>query len=243
MRRPLVARTLLSLAFALLVAAALAPGCSVLGVEPASPTTVFASDWAERKDRRWVGERHWANRLQDWRLVDGGVECLEARPRFGLRTLHLLTYWLGAEGEGSFRSVVRIEAPSGDRAGSAAGFLFGAGGEHVDHRISAQVHGTPAEDGGFLALVDGSGRARVLGFETPIPGGGGQWTARTNHDLAALDAPDGVVLRGEGFPGGRPGPVELELVGARFDGRRTLTLSVRDEDGIVLSTAEWVDPP
>ncbi|MEM6569271.1 MAG: alkaline phosphatase D family protein [Planctomycetota bacterium] len=243
MRRSLVARTLLPVAAVALTGALVVPGCTILGVEPGAPRAVFAADWADRKDRRWIGERHWANRLQDWRLVDGGVECLEARPRFGVRTLHLLTHWLNPGGEGSFRSVVKIEAASGDRDGSAAGFLFGAGGDDVDFRISSQVHGTPAEDGGFLALVDGAGRATILDFETPVPGSGGQWAARTNHDLAAFTVPDGIVQKGEGFPGGRPAPVELELVGARFDGRRTLTLSVRDEDGIVLSTAEWLDPP
>ena len=98
-------------------------GCGPLALEPAARHSIFESDWHRLGDRTWIGERHWANRLQDWRVVNGGVECVEARPAFGMRTLHMLTHRLEEAGEGSFRMTVNVDAPAGDRAESAAGFL------------------------------------------------------------------------------------------------------------------------
>ncbi|MEM6671995.1 MAG: hypothetical protein AAF726_04075 [Planctomycetota bacterium] len=229
---------------ALVACAALLSACSVLRVEAPDQEDAFESDWFELADRVWIGERYWANRLQDWRLVDGGVECVEARPRFGVRTLHLLTHRIDPGQEGSFRATVRVAAGPGDRGGSAAGFLVGAGGTDVNPLLSAQVHGAPAEDGGFLALVDGDGRATFCDFEQPVGDAGGPWTLRTNHELDAFVRPVGVAREGDGFGETDPRDVDLELVGARFDGRHTLTLVVRDAaDRTVLSTAVWDDAP
>lgn len=217
--------------------------CQLLAVEAPPQANAYRSDWSEHPDRVWIGRDHWANRLQDWRLESGGAVCVEARPRFGLRTLHLLTHWLDADGEGSFRARVRIGADAGDRAGSAAGFLFGAGGDAVDHRLTSQVHGSPAEDGGYLLLVDGEGRLSVLDFEQPVDGGG-LWSMKTNHGLEALAAVEGVRYQGEGFGAAGPRPIELDVTGAWYDGRRTVTASVRDASSeAVLSTATWGDVP
>lgn len=217
--------------------------CQLLAVEAPPQANAYRSDWSEHPDRVWIGRDHWANRLQDWRLESGGAVCVEARPRFGLRTLHLLTHWLDADGEGSFRAKVRIGADAGDRAGSAAGFLLGAGGDAVDHRLTSQVHGSPAEDGGYLLLVDGEGRLSVHDFEQPVDGGG-LWSMKTNHGLEALAAVEGVRYQGDGFGAGGPRPIELDVTGAWFDGRRTVTASVRDASSeVVLSTATWGDVP
>jgi alkaline phosphatase D len=217
--------------------------CQVIGVEAPPERNTFQSDWAEHPDRVWIGRDHWANRLQDWQLESGGAVCLEARPRFGIRTLHLLTHWLEARSEGSFRATVRISADPGDRAQSAAGFLLGAGSADVDHRLTSQVHGSPAEDGGFLLLVNGDGGLSVIDFEQSVDGGG-LWSMKTNHGLSALAAVEGVRYEGEGFAGGGPRPVELEVTGASFDGRRTVTAAVRETaTGAVLSIATWDNAP
>lgn len=225
-----------------------ASGCRLLGVEAPARRTSFQSAWGATPDRVWIGESMWANRLQDWRVRAGALECVEARPRFGMRTLHLLTNRLvGGESqrnEGSFRTRVAIEAPTGDRAGSAAGFLIGAGGDHVDYRLTSQVHGTPAPDGGLLAVVDGTGRARLLSFEDALEGQRNQWAMRANTELDGYRSVPGETLAGDGFDGGEPRAVVLELTGAVFDGRRTLGLVVRDaESKAVLSTAETKEPP
>ena len=225
---------------------ALVAGCQVLSIEAPPARNVFHSDWAGVTDRVWVGPGHWANRLQDWRVEDGGLVCVEARPRFGFRTLHLLTHWLEPAEEGSFRSTVRIDAAEGaggDRAGSAAGLLMGAGGAHVDHRLTSQVHGSPAEDGGHLLLVGADGRLVALDFERPVDGGG-LWSMKTDHALGDLRPAEGARVLGEGFGAGGPRPVELEVIGATFDGNRTVTAAVRDVgSGAVLSTATWDPAP
>ncbi len=233
----------LRVAFAVLTV--VSTGCGPLALEPEARSSIFESDWHRLEDRTWIGERHWANRLQDWRVTNGGVECVEARPRFGMRTLHLLTHRLVDEGEGSFRMRVRVDAADGPRGGSAAGFLFGAGGEHVDYRLTSQVHGTSAEDGGFLALVDGAGQVLFADFETAIESGGNQWAMRSNRELSDFVQPtEGVTRTGAGFGDLGARPLTLELVGASYDGRRTLTLAAHDAGtGELLSRAYWEEPP
>jgi len=224
---------------------ALSAACGPLALESPIPEVAFESEWAERPDRTWIGARYWANRLQDWRLRGDEAQCVEGRLQSGVRTLHVLTHHLrgGPDREGSFRAAVTIDAPAGDRAGSAAGLLVGAGGPHVDYRLSAHVAGAPAEDGGLLAIVDGDGRARLLDFEAPLDGGAGGWTIRPTRDLDALRAL-AADDAGPGFGGAGPRPVRLTLVGACYDGRRTLTLTVADAaSGDVLSTAQLEDAP
>lgn len=222
----------------------LSASCGPLALESPIPEIGFESDWAAHPDRTWIGEQYWANRLQDWRLRGDEAQCVEGRPRNGVRTLHLLTHFLeGGDRDGSFRAAVTIDAAAGDRAGSAAGLLVGAGGPHVDHRLSAHVAGAPAEDGGVLAVVDGDGRGRILDFEAPLEGGSGGWTIRQAGDLDALTTL-AIDEAGPGFGGAGPRPVRLTLVGARYDGRRTLTLTVADAaNGDVLSTVQLEAAP
>ncbi|MEC8493695.1 MAG: hypothetical protein VXZ39_02160, partial [Planctomycetota bacterium] len=181
----------------------------------------------------------WANRLQDWRLEDGGLQCVESRPRFGMRTLHLLTRRLDDGDEGSFRTRVVVDAAAGDRTGSAAGFLLGAGGAHVDPRLTSQVHGAPAKDGGFLVLLDADGRVTLRTFEEPVSGAGrNQWAMTAEREVKDFARLEGAIEDGAGFGEGGPCPVDLELVGACYDGRRTLTATARDAaTGAVLSAA------
>ena len=220
--------------------------CGPLALEPAAQPSTFESDWHLLSDRTWIGERHWANRLQDWRVTGGSVECVEARPAFGMRTLHVLTHRLDETGEGSFKMTVRVEAADGDRDGSAAGFLVGAGGRHVDYSVTSQVHGTSAEDGGFLALLGSDGRVAFADFEQPVEGGGQSgWVMDSHRSLD--DFPrlaEGVTHAGDGFDAAGPAPVILELVGASFDSRRTLAFTARSaETGAVLSSAYWEAVP
>src|SRR3954447_16078466 len=56
----------------------------------------FASDWSNWPDMNWVGPEFWGNRLQDWRIHGGKLECLVKGRN---RTLHSLTTQLGAAAE------------------------------------------------------------------------------------------------------------------------------------------------
>lgn len=130
------------------------------GATPPASAGEFESRWEGDLERVWVGPDYWANRLQDWRLAQGRVECLEASPQRPMRTLHLLTG--AATGDiGELVATVRIGAlhASGKRSADTwAGLLLGAGGASVDHRLTAQVHQRGGADGGILVAVDGAGK-------------------------------------------------------------------------------------
>lgn len=85
----------------------------------------FASTWQEWPDMNWVGPEYWGNRLQDWRIRDGKLECVV---RGNNRTLHCLTTQLTTRPD-SFESKVTINIANnhGDKFGeSYAGFRLGA---------------------------------------------------------------------------------------------------------------------
>ena len=120
----------------------------------------FVAQWPGGLERPWIGADFWANRLTDWRLRDGRVECLESSAGRPLRTLQLLTAALGAE-PGELVMSVRMGALQSSKYRSAdtwAGFLVGAGGVGIDYRTTALVHQRSGEDGGILIAVDGTGK-------------------------------------------------------------------------------------
>ncbi|GGA71608.1 hypothetical protein GCM10011369_11730 [Neiella marina] len=47
--------------------------------------------WRQRHNRVWLGGEYWANPMEDWRLIDGGAECID---NGGNRSVHLLTHQL-----------------------------------------------------------------------------------------------------------------------------------------------------
>lgn len=139
-------------------------------------------------DRVWIGNRTFANRLADWRLRDGRIECVEADPGAPVRTLALLDRWADGVGPAVELSVRTgpIDADGFEARPEAwTGFLIGAGGEHVDPRLSALVHLRPAEDGGLLGVLTGDGRLAFRDFSRPATGGG-LWSLRGPLDLATL---------------------------------------------------------
>lgn len=94
----------------------------------------FQSHWMTQGDRIWLGEQYWANRLQDWRLVGGRLECVVDRVA-PMRTVHLLTARLGSQSGGFEMSVhTGLVTTEGDPADSATGFLVGVGHGDMDYR-------------------------------------------------------------------------------------------------------------
>ncbi len=89
-------------------------GCQTIEPSPGS-TRGFISAWPVQVDRIWLGEQYWANRLQDWRLRSGRIECVVDRIA-PMRTVHLLTARLGQQA-GEFEMSVRtgmLETSKGD---------------------------------------------------------------------------------------------------------------------------------
>ncbi len=102
--------------------------------KPGSGAT-FRADWPAQAERTWIGPSFWANRLADWRLRKGRVECLFAGKN---RNLHLLTWDLS----GKEKVVTRTRLGYGPSFPAARrkgwiGFLFGAKGIFHDYRENA----------------------------------------------------------------------------------------------------------
>ena len=187
----------------------------------------FRSEWPEGVERVWVGREYWANRLQDWRVKDGRLECVEAeRP---VCTVHLLTRPLGEE-KGTLDMTVWTGLLGPARKGkgqSWSGFLIGAGGGHVDCRLSALVQNKPGEDGGLVAAVNGLGN--IVFFDNTKEG-------RPRLKPAAQE---GGGLSGPAFD-----EAQLRLVAEPSGETYKLTLSVHDKAGTLIgrATVEGVDP-
>ena len=178
----------------------------------------FRSDLAANVERVFVGPEFWANRLQDWRLRQGRIECVDKRPESPMRTLHLLTHRLGEEAA-AFALQVRTGGldETAVAADAATGFLIGAGGATMDHRAAALIHHQPGPGGGLFAGCDANGQAFFRDFTTPQP--------RPQGAEPIRNAPREIALELTGAAGGE------------------LTLIARDAAGRELSRAQQTFPP
>ena len=127
------------------------------------------------RTRTWLGPPYWANRLQDWRLHQGRLECVAATGPMRTRTVAVLTRELAA-GDRPARIGVRTGVLAGGEGFS--GFLIGAGGGRLDHRAAALVQGASGEGGGILCTYEADGsvgfrehtdEARQFAY-APLPG-------------------------------------------------------------------------
>ncbi len=110
-----------------------------VGASGASQDDLFRTDWPEDLERIWIGPEFWANRLQDWKLSEGRLECVLAAPR---RNVFLLTRDV-ADRPGDLFMRVRVGLPATGQEASLKGwigFMVGVKGEYDDYRDSA-VHG------------------------------------------------------------------------------------------------------
>jgi phosphodiesterase/alkaline phosphatase D-like protein len=185
----------------------------------------FASACPAATIRTWVGPEYWANRLQDWRIADGRLECVEASQQKPTRAVHLLVAALGSQ-PGEFSMSVRtgpIEPDATPSAESWSGFLIGSGGEHIDYRLTALTHHRPAEDGGLLAAMDGNGRIIFRDFAAGTPANGGRPLV---GDLTTAEQQSAQPLR----------DVELRLTAEPAGPHYTLTLAAYDpQSGTLIS--------
>ena len=143
-----------------------------------APTGGLAGDWKAESNRTWAGSEFWANRLQDWQVRAGKLECLAAGPNQENRTVHLLTREVlpaAAPMVISVRSGL-LESNSGK---GWSGFLIGAGAGRLDYRGAAVIHHLSGENGGILAVLAMDG---TLAFRD----NGDEATRNTYPELAAL---------------------------------------------------------
>ncbi len=132
--------------------------CFIFPLFVSAQASDFTSEWPADITRVWVGPEYWANRLQDWRIANGRLECTAGQPDKPMRTVHLLTHRL-SERKSAFTMSVRvglIEGNAGESPVSDAGLLIGAGNE-LDYRGAALAHHNLGEDGDIFAGMSGVG--------------------------------------------------------------------------------------
>ncbi len=160
-----------------------------LDVWPAgSPGGSFSDNWNNLPDQRWAGPGYWANRLQDWEVSAGRVQCTN-----GTRdqlTLHRPGTSIRGNGE-NFSLSVRTGLNTGSHsAGSRSGFLLGAG-PNLDWRGALLVHDGLGRDFGLFLGITGGGNLVIEDYSTGAvtaratsPASGG-FALNTRLDLAA----------------------------------------------------------
>ena len=95
----------------------------------------FVARWPERVERVWAGPQFWSNRLQDWRVAGGRLECVTSGAN---RNVHLLTHQLGQQ-RGTLAMSVRLgRLTPGKMGGGWAGFRIGIIGPWKDYRDSVR---------------------------------------------------------------------------------------------------------
>ncbi len=199
----------------------------------------FRSQWSQGIERTWIGPEYFANRLQDWRLSDGRVECIEASLGRPIRVLHVLPLELN-ETQTDFEIEVQLGTIESAKTGtpdSWAGFLIGSGGKHVDYRLTAMVHHRPARDGGLIAAVDGSGRVMFRDNETNIHKGN-SWSITGKLREGELSEIPADSREDSNSVDVLPGKIKLRLLGAAKGQDNQLTLVAQNaETGNELSRA------
>ncbi|MBD0824589.1 alkaline phosphatase D family protein [Aestuariibaculum marinum] len=105
----------------------------------------FKSQWDKFQDMKWAGPEYWGNRLQDWELRDGAVECVVSGKN---RNLHLLTV-MHQNGDSALDLEVTIAVKHFNLDSykkGCVGMLLGSKGKFDDYR-SAAVFGKGLEVG------------------------------------------------------------------------------------------------
>lgn len=123
----------------------------------------FQSSFPEHT-RTWIGPDYWSNRLQDWRVTMGRLECLNGEANKPMRTTHWLTGEVGKRKE-PFTVEVRTGSLGyyNTADGSSwSGLLIGAGEGQLDYRSAALIHHLPGIGGGVLAVFNDQGVAQFL---------------------------------------------------------------------------------
>lgn len=90
--------------------------------------------WAKTHDRVFLGGEYWANPMEDWRVSEGGAECLSMA---GGRSVHSLTHQITQNGTFAMSmTLTRLETGKTD---GGAGFRIGIRSEINEYRSNCFV--------------------------------------------------------------------------------------------------------
>lgn len=205
----------------LFIALITAVGCGRI-----SPSAHFKSYWDQQPDRYWIGPEYWANRLQDWRIHNGRVECINGK--LPLRTLHLTDKYID-EKPGNLRMAVltgRISESTNLEASAFSGFLVGTGDLEMDWRARALIHNNHGNEGGIIAALNGIGKIVFIDNET----------GKYLEPSASMD--QNLPLRTD-----RPVKLELQMHPRGNTCILTLSASYTDKGKTLLSSTIIIDHP
>ncbi|MEL6649898.1 MAG: twin-arginine translocation pathway signal protein, partial [Bacteroidota bacterium] len=162
----------------------------------------------------WIGPQHWANRLQDWQLKEGQVQCIGGQ--FPRRTLHLLSHSIAGD-QGILEMEVEIQHLGENlSATDHVGFLLGAGRKGDDYRRGILSHQVMGQDAGLFVGFNGKGKFVVypedqkydfVNFHQAEPG----FAAQLKQGVR-------FKLRWQSFPNWKEKPVDLSLRLESLDG-------------------------
>ncbi len=145
-------------------------GCVLISSSVALTVSAsFEKTWDDTPNQVWAGADLWANRLQDWRVENGRLECVPNR-NLPLRALYLLDQDLSGNGVAFEMSVEigRIESEISNQPDGAAGFLLGVGNGKMDYRAAALIHQTPGAGAGLFVGINHLGRTFIHDNETGL---------------------------------------------------------------------------
>ena len=125
----------------------------------------FEKSWTSISDRVWVGSEFWSNRLQDWKIQNGRLECIQNKERLKMRTTHLINYRL-SEKKGDFSANITMGSLQKTKNPDAScGLLIGAGSK-LDVWGASLIQQNTGPGGGLFAGVSISGELFVKDMET-----------------------------------------------------------------------------
>ena len=128
----------------------------------------FESNWPKYAHRHWIGPEYWSNRLEDWQIHNGRLECINGELQ--LRTVHLLTREL-SDRTGTLEMEVTTGVLSDEMRvddDTWTGFMVGAGNNELDYRARALIHVSSGEGGGLIAALNGRGKIIFLDNENDL---------------------------------------------------------------------------
>lgn len=186
---------------------------------PASvPDGSFSENWNTSPNQVWIGSGYWANRLHDWQVNNGRVNCIQsARER---RTIHRTGTSIRGNG-GGFTLSVRTGVHAGTNGNNArTGFLLGSA-PNLDWRGALLVHDSLGRDFGLFLGLRGDGTAVIEDYSTGAVSGLAAGTA------AGFTGNSRLVLTATYLPA---------------SGNYSLKIEARNSSDVLLSTATATVP-
>ena len=116
---------------------------------------VFEKSWTNVNDRVWAGSEFWSNRLQDWRVQNGRLECVAENPRLMMRTTHLINCRLDDTDSDFFAEMNFGKLQSEQNVDASCGFLIGAGADLDVWGASLVQQNTGPGAGLFAGIIPG----------------------------------------------------------------------------------------